>query len=156
MRVRKSTGRTITFALAIATTVLLASPALGGGRPLSAELSPGDEVPPAAGSEASGTADVTLNQGQGEVCFDIQASGFASGVFAAHIHDGAAGVNGPVVVTIFMDPANPIEDFTGIEVCAEGIEESLVKDIRQNPDEYYINIHSTEFPGGEIRGQLSK
>ena len=135
--------------LALATTVLMAVPALGGGRPLSADLSAANEVPPPE-SSASGTAHLTLNQGQGEVCVDIAASGFVGTVSAGHIHKAPAGVNGGVVVNLFVTSANH-------SICVDGVDKDLIKDIRQNPWNYYINVHSSDFaPGGEIRGQLSK
>jgi len=139
--------RTLVVILALATTVLMAVPALGGGRPLSAELSAANEVPPPA-SSASGTAHVTLNQGQGEVCVDIQAGGFEGTVVAGHIHAAPAGVNGGVVVNLFVTSADH-------SICV-GVDKDLIKDIRQNPSNYYINVHSTFALGGEIRGQLSK
>ena len=40
--------------------------------------------------------------------------------------------------------------------CATGVDEDLIKDIRQNPENYYVNVHTGPFQGGAIRGQLSK
>jgi hypothetical protein len=37
-----------------------------------------------------------------------------------------------------------------------GVDPELIKDIRQNPSSYYVNLHTAEFPIGVIRGQLSK
>lgn len=132
---------------------------------MSADLTAANEVPP-NDSPATGSAHVTLNQGQGEVCFEIEASGFTTDILFAHIHVGEAGVNGGIVVTLF-DPGEPGPgDFGPDETlpadteffadCIEGVDKDLIKDIRQNPDGYYINIHTLENPGGEIRGQLSK
>jgi len=123
----------------------LAIGATHGGRPLHATLLPGNQSPPVA-STGSGTALVTLNQGQGEVCWNIAASGLTSPVILAHIHHGAAGVNGPVVVD-FMEPVN------GLDGCVHA-DAALVKQIRQNPADYYVNVHTTMFPAGEVRGQL--
>lgn len=160
MRARDLTRRPLVALVAFATFFLLALPALGGGRPLGADLDAASEVPPNT-SPATGTARVTLNQGQGEVCFEIEASGFTSDILFAHIHDAPAGVNGLVVVTLF-DPGAPGPDETlpadteFFSDCITGVDKDLIKDIRQNPSEYYINIHTLTNPGGEIRGQLSK
>src|SRR5262245_61391057 len=72
-----------------------------GGRPLHATLLPENQVPPAT-SNGSGHALVTLNQGQGQVCWDITVSNLTTPVTLAHIHRGAAGTNGAVVVD-FME-----------------------------------------------------
>lgn len=134
-------------ALVTTLTVLAAMPALAGGRPFQVSLESANEVPPAA-SSASGTAWLTLNQGQGEVCVTIESGGFEGDVIAGHIHVAPEGVNGPVVVNLGVNSAN-------YSACVEADRE-LIKDIRQNPADYYINVHSTVFPGGEVRGQLSK
>jgi len=123
----------------------LASEGSNGGRPLHASLLPGNQSPPTA-SNGSGTALVTLNQGRGEVCWDISVSDLTSPVILAHIHSGAAGTNGPVVVD-FNEPVN------GLNGCVHA-DEALIKAIRQDPADYYVNVHTTMFPGGEVRGQL--
>jgi hypothetical protein len=145
------TKRALIVVIALAASVGLAIPALGGGRPLSAELSADQEVPP-VDSSATGTAQFTLNQGRGEVCVEIESSGYVNGdddVIAGHIHIGAAGVPGGVVVNLLVTSADH-------SICVDGVDQDLIKDIRQNPADYYINLHTTFAPGGEIRGQLSK
>jgi CHRD domain len=122
-----------------------ASEASHGGKPLHATLLPDNQVPPAA-SSGSGAALVTLNQGQGEVCWDISVSDLTSSVTLAHIHQGVAGTNGPVVVD-FMEPVN------GLSGCVHA-DAALIKQIRKHAADYYLNVHTTTFPGGEVRGQL--
>jgi CHRD domain-containing protein len=122
-----------------------ASEASHGGQPLHATLSPENQVPPTA-SNGSGTALVTLNQGQSEVCFDITVSNLTSPVILAHIHQGAAGTNGPIVVD-FMEPVN------GLNGCVHA-DAALIKEIRHDRAGFYVNVHTTMFPGGEVRGQL--
>jgi hypothetical protein len=121
------------------------SEASQGGRPLHATLLPQNQVPPTA-SNGSGTALVTLNQGQGEVCWDITVSNLTTPVILAHIHQGGAGTNGSVVVD-FNEPVN------GLSGCVHA-DAALIKQIRQDPAGYYVNVHTTMFPGGEVRGQL--
>ena len=59
------------------------------------------------------------------------------------------GVNGGVVVNLGVTSAD-------YSACIDGVDGDLIKDIRQNPHHYYINIHTTAIPSGEIRGQLRK
>lgn len=136
--------------IALLLIVGLAVPALGGGRPLSTELSGENEVNPPIVSDATGTASLTLNQGQRQVCVDVESSGYADGetVIAGHIHRGTADLNGPIVVNLMISGAN----HSG---CVEA-DRALIKEIRQNPGDFYVNLHSTLIPSGVIRGQLSK
>jgi hypothetical protein len=74
-------------------------------------------------------------------------------VTAAHIHVGSAVVAGPVVVGLFSGA------FAGTDsasACISDVDEQLIKAIRQDPANYYVNIHSDVFPAGAIRGQLGK
>src|SRR5687768_14976098 len=79
-----------------ASTVLADHPG-GGGRSFATSLTGADEVPGPGDPDGSGSAQITLNQGQGEVCFELEVADIAPAT-AAHIHVGAADVAGPVVV----------------------------------------------------------
>ena len=133
------------LAMAAAAGGAVTSEATHGGRPLHAALLPQNQSPPTA-SNGSGTALVTLNQGQGEVCWDISVSDLTSPVILAHIHQGNAETNGPVVVD-FNEPVN------GLNGCVPA-DAALIKDIRKHPADFYVKVHTTTFPGGEVRGQL--
>jgi hypothetical protein len=74
-------------------------------------------------------------------------------VTAAHIHVGAATVAGPVVVPLFAGAFAGTDSASG---CVSGVSEELIKAIRQDPENYYVNIHSDVFPAGAVRGQLAK
>ena len=147
--------RALLLAAALGMVGILAvgAPAFAGGRPLSATLTGAAEVPGPGDADASGAASVTLNEGQGEVCFSLDWAGIDGTVVAAHIHVGPAGVAGPVVVPLF---AGAFSGTGSASACVSGVSEELIKAIRQDPAGYYVNIHSTVFPAGAVRGQLSK
>jgi hypothetical protein len=146
--------RVLFLAATLGMVALLAmgAPAYGQGRPLATTLTGAAEVPGPGDPDASGTAFITLNQGQGEVCFDLSWAGIDGTVTAAHIHIGPATEAGPVVVGLFTDVALSGTDTAS--GCVSGVSEELIKAIRQNPENYYVNIHSDVFPAGAIRGQL--
>ena len=147
--------RALLLVAALGTVGLLAvgAPALAGGRPLSTTLTGAAEVPGPGDADASGTALITLNEGQGEVCFNLDWAGIDGTVVAAHIHAAPAGVAGPVVVPLF---AGAFSGTDSASACISGVSEELSKAIRQDPESYYVNIHSTVFPAGAVRGQLHK
>ncbi len=115
--------------------------AADGGRRFNVSLTGAAEVPGPGDPDASGTAMLRLNPDQGTVCYEL---GNAMGIdpeSAAHIHEGAAGTNGGVVV--FLDSGG----------CAEA-NRATILEIFRNPANYYVNVHTAAFPGGAIRGQL--
>ena len=123
-----------------------------GGRPLSTTLTGAEEAPGPGDPNASGQADLTLNQGQREVCFTISWADIDGEVFAAHIHVAPPGQPGPIVVTLFTGSFAGTDSVSG---CAENVDRELIKAIRQDPSAYYVNVHSRpNFPGGAVRGQL--
>lgn len=124
---------------------------LAEGRPLSATLTGEAEVPGPGDPNGSGTANITLNQGQRRVCFEIVVSDITLPATAAHIHVGSADVAGPVVV-----PLAPPDASGTSSGCVSDVDRDLIKAIRQNPSAYYVNVHTTDFPAGAVRGQLSK
>jgi hypothetical protein len=140
--------------LGLAGMLTMAAPAYGQGRPLSTTLTGAAEVPGPGDPDASGTALITLNQGQGEVCYELSWAGIDGTVTAAHIHVGPAGVAGPVVVPLFTDVA--LSGTDSASGCVLGVSQELIKAIRHDPASYYVNIHSSVFPAGAIRGQLGK
>jgi hypothetical protein len=104
------------------------------------------EVPP-GDPDGSGEAEFALNQGQGTVCFELEVEDIAPAT-AAHIHLGAPGVAGPIVV-----PLEPPTDGSS-EGCTTGIDPKIIKGIRKDPGNYYVNVHNADFPAGAVRGQL--
>ncbi len=118
-----------------------------GGRPLTAVLLGPNEVPPAP-SSSQGTATITINLGQSELCYVIDFT-TSETVIAAHIHHAPAGVAAPPVI-----PLNP--PVAGSSSGCKQVDQGLLKDIVQNPEQYYVNVHTTAHPGGAGRGQLTK
>jgi hypothetical protein len=144
---------TTLIALVAALMLVAAIPAAAGGRPLTAYLNGANEVSP-GDPDGSGMMHLTLNQGQGEICWDLDVSDIEAPT-RAHIHAAPAGVNGGVVV-FFFDLVIPDPIPVAFDGCVDGVDADLIKDIRQNPENYYINVHNDEYPAGAIRGQLSK
>ena len=112
---------------------------------LGAGLSGANEVG-GADTDGSGTASISLNKQTSEVCFELNVSN-VDDVQAAHIHVGGAGSNGGVVISLDY----PATLGTG---CVSG-DVPTIAAIATNPSLYYVNVHSAEFPGGAIRGQLA-
>jgi hypothetical protein len=149
-----------------------AGPSNTGPIIFTAQLSAANEVPPVAGSEANARGSVTATfnvprdtagniTGGGTVTFSMQASGFAPNtpIVGAHIHPGATGVNGGVVVNSGLSAAAPLvlADGTGsLTVQNITITQDLATQITANPAGYYFNIHSPTNPGGAARGQLTR
>jgi hypothetical protein len=147
--------RLLVAVAAVVFAVVIPAGAVGAdaGRPFATTLTGAAEVPP-ADPDASGSASIILNQGLGTVCFDLSWENVDGTVFAAHIHLAPAGVNGPIVVPLFAGSFGGTDSASG---CIEDVDRDLIKAIRQDPSAYYVNVHSTpNFPGGAIRGQLSK
>jgi len=102
----------------------------------------GNEVPGPGDADGYGLADVSVRRA--EVCWRISVSGVAP-VAAAHIHAGPRGVAGPIVVS--LEPYR--------SGCTE-VRRRLARFIKEQPGEFYVNVHNAEFPGGAVRGQLRR
>ena len=136
---------------ALATTGALAQSANDGGRKFSIQLTGEAEVtaagvPNQGDLEGTGTAQVTVNVGQSRVCYELEVDEIAAAT-AAHIHVGASTTTGAIVVPL---DAPSDGDSSG---CAT-VTKELAKQIISKPDNYYVNVHNAEFPGGALRGQL--
>jgi hypothetical protein len=104
------------------------------------------EVPGPGSATGSAAALVTLQPGQGRVCVDLRFAGLGQRT-GMHIHKGAVGVSGGV----YIDLGSVL---TGTR-CVAAPPAKLVA-IRDNPRGFYMNIHTSQFPDGAVRGQLKR
>jgi hypothetical protein len=123
-------------------------------RPLHADLYGENEIAP------DGTTNAGDRDGSGAFaavirrrtrCFGLTVRNL-EGVTGAHVHRGAAGANGPIVVSLSAP--------TGWETAASSgcvrVASSLARAIRRNPRRYYVSVHTDALPNGAIRGQLRR
>jgi len=126
----------------------------------------GDQQVPAVPTTAFGFAEVQLSEDNSTLSFEVVVCNIVN-VIASHIHVGAAGTNGPVVLPFFGSPT-PFNSTKGCDTLAQGARTSL--DLVARPDQgihnwtdfinalvagnTYVNVHTTTHTGGEIRGQL--
>lgn len=126
-----------------------------------ATLAGANEVPPRS-SGGTGTAGLFVD---GSTVHYSLVLGGISNVIGAHIHVGAAGVNGPIIVSFFPGPgrgnfttATDSVDrilasgtFIASDIAGRTLDQFLAD---ANAGNLYVNVHTTALPGGEIRGQL--
>ena len=110
-----------------------------------ATLTGANEVP-SADPDGSGVAHIAVNDATNQVCTHLEVRDISQ-VTAAHIHRGAAGVNGPVVITLDAPDDDDSDD-------CDTVADSLVDEIRHNPGAFYVNVHTSDYPNGAIRGQI--
>ncbi|MET9627654.1 CHRD domain-containing protein [Lentzea sp. NPDC006480] len=131
------------------------APAPVKGKPMffSADLDGKQEVP-TAGGPAVGDEDASakaLVEVRGDrVTFAVEWKK-TSQLTLGHIHQGNAGQNGPVKVSLF---STPMPETLSAAAGQTVIDPKLADDIRKNPAGFYVNLHSTEKPGGAVRAQL--
>jgi hypothetical protein len=112
------------------------------------QLTADQEVPGPGDEDGSGTASVTINAETNEVCYQIQVQGIQLPASGAHIHVGSVGTAGDVVVPFEAPGADGMA-----QGCVETVPE-IIDGLTNNPDIYYVNVHTEEFPAGAVRGQL--
>ncbi|MGH9858326.1 MAG: CHRD domain-containing protein, partial [Acidobacteriota bacterium] len=121
-----------------------------------ASLSGASEVPPVTTS-ATGTATFTFDEEDEVLQFTLNVSNI-SNVAMAHIHNGPVGVNGDIVVFLFNGPQTGtvnglLSSGTIRSQDVQGISfDQLIANMRSG--QAYVNVHTTQNPAGEIRGQV--
>jgi hypothetical protein len=113
-----------------AAAVLLGGNEVGGGDP-----------------DGFGASGVVINVSRGTLCYFVSAARIEPATLA-HIHRGAAGTNGDIVVHFEA----PSDGFSAD--CLTDVDKGLLGEIAHNPSGFYVNVHNGPFGGGAIRGQL--
>jgi hypothetical protein len=125
--------------------------------------------PPVSNAESngSGTATVTMNltrsgstitAGTLDIQFSLTGFPATSSAILAHIHTGAAGVNGGVLVNSGLTAGTAVSlssgsgSFSANAIAVADV--SVLQQIIDNPSGFYFNVHSTLNPAGAVRGQL--
>jgi hypothetical protein len=145
----KKIGLALSAVVLAATTFGAHASAASSSMTFTAKLT-GKAESPMGPKLGAGSAKITLNMAKGTVCYNITVMGIKLPTAAAHIHAGKAGKNGPVVVPFATSPGK-----TGHTAgCVHSVRASLIKGMMNHPTSYYVNVHTTDYPGGAVRGQL--
>jgi hypothetical protein len=105
------------------------------------------EVPGPGDPDGSGTVEIRVEPGSGQVCWNLYARGIEPAT-AAHIHRGAAGIAGPPVLTLTTP------DAAGRSQGCATVAQGLARELSLRAHDFYVNVHSAPHPTGAIRGQL--
>ncbi len=122
---------------------------------LAATLSGANEVPGPGDPDGRGRAFVRLSGTK--ACYALEWSKIGAPT-AAHIHQGGAGVAGPVVVLFFQPGTNAASlpgTLSSVAGCVD-VDPAVARKIAASPRDWYVNIHTADFPDGAIRGQLHR
>ena len=142
---------------------------------VSAALEPSQEVPAVSSPNAGGSFVADIDEAGQAIDFQVSFSGLQANVLMSHIHMAQPNVNGGIVVWLCGTAANPGP--AGTQVCpqsgtvtgtirpeniqlvttqgiAPGDFSELVTALRSGLT--YVNVHTTQSPGGEIRGQVRR
>jgi hypothetical protein len=149
MRTRFGSSIVIALVLGAAAALAVAGVVAAAPTTLSATLAGVTEGSQPGDPDGSGSATVMLDPAAGTACWNMTASGIGT-VNQSHIHVGAAGTSGDVVVPLDVDGFD-----ASTEGCTSNVEASVLQGIIDNPAGYYVNLHTGEFPAGAIRGQLA-
>lgn len=139
------------------------------GRKLSTNISSGQEVP-SNRSPATGYGNFELSEDGKSLKYHIRYQGLTTPIISAHFHSGAPGVNGPITRTLFDNKQSRIINShynfdttdgrsgslsgTWSSTDAQPLNSKNLQELLKGNQ--YINIHSSRYPDGEIRGQVIK
>jgi hypothetical protein len=126
-----------------AKTTASTTPAKNAVKVISAKLS-GTAVVPKGAPAGKGTATITLNTRSGRACWQLTVSGIDKPL-SAHIHQGPLGKVGQVVI--------PLGDRFSRKGCVLSVPRAL-RLVAAAPAGYYVDVHTTKFLDGAVRGQL--
>ena len=147
MRERRVKFAVAAAAVAVAVTGFeVAVEASRATTPKFAALSGENEVD---GGDPDGRGSATFIIEDGQLCFGLAVANISKPT-GAHIHANARNHNGPVIVPLTApDNGDP-----GASSACVPIREDVAATIRARPNAFYVNVHTADFPGGAVRGQV--
>ena len=142
-----------------AETIIFTAQMLAANEPPPTAVAPSEQ---GATGQAIVTLDTTVVGGAitaATARFDVTLTGLASNsvIILSHIHEGPAGVNGPVRVDSGLSPASPVPATGGAATFSRSgltVTPAVAQAIINNPSGWYFNSHTALSPGGVARGQL--
>ncbi len=105
------------------------------------------EVPP-GDPNGSGEFSAWVDPAKSRICYTLGTAGISTPT-AAHIHRGAPNTAGPVVIPL----VTPVHDLS--DTCT-AVSPALASEIIANPGNFYVNVHTKDYPKGAIRAQLKR
>jgi len=157
---------TVTFAvlsLVVIGGATAKKPALSATPVFKLGLKPSQEVPPIKGLKANAVGSVTFDLERssagtitsGEVIFYFNYAFPGSvNIIGLHIHQGAKGANGPIVVSSGVAAFTDADGEGNITTVVSGTVPATLQAILDNPRGYYVNLHTSVNPGGALREQM--
>jgi hypothetical protein len=125
----------------------------GGMITYAADLRGSNEVPPNS-STAYGSAFVTIDPNNNQLSWEVDTTGLSPTL--SHIHGPApAGVNASVLINFATSAAAFTNGRTKGSIAISSLAPATLATLLSDPSQFYVNVHSATFPGGEIRGQLT-
>ena len=100
--------------------------------------------------DGSGAAAITANRENTRLCVAILVN-LIDKPTSAHLHEATAGKNGPIVATLTAPASgNPGTS----SVCLASTDRAMVQRLRETPTNFYVDVHTGDFPAGALRGQI--
>ena len=133
-------------------TVLALAPGAVSAKPGTIPLNAEQET---TGSTSTGSGFFSYTIEGDQLCYTLEVRDLTMAPFAAHIHIGPRNVAGPIVVGLLTPPA-ATSTVSACITAAEGADltPAELAAIAAGPRNYYVNVHTNNWPGGEVRGQL--
>ncbi|REJ04735.1 CHRD domain-containing protein [Microbacterium bovistercoris] len=141
--------KNVTRAVAAAGLALLS---IGGGAAVAnaapaIPLNNGQEV---TGAEGGAHGKFTYVIDGDRFCYSLDVTGLSAPATAAHVHIGEQGVAGPVRIPLGVPSTTSFE----VAACTVVSDPTILEGIQDSPRGWYVNVHTSTYPGGEVRGQL--
>jgi hypothetical protein len=143
-------GALLAALVAPAATLAVDPPTPAFGGPLD-----GAQEVPAVVTAATGLGTAVISADNSTIWYVVEYSGLSGAVAAAHIHTGAAGVAGGVILPLVVTASPMVGTLTAADFTASGSITTFAQAVAAiAAGNTYFNTHTAANPGGEIRGQI--